>query len=291
MSEQHWSDIDAEYCFAEGGGITRLRGTALYATVQVAEKHARTMELVAHGVSGHASVPLESNPIVHLGAALQKIGAWVPPIVLTDTVRAYFTRLADVSPAIVAQRYRDVLDPRRVTAVEQFFRAREPRHAALLHATLSPTILAGGQGFNVIPSEAKATLDVRMLPEEDPATILRLVRQVVGDPAVTVDWAPRTVRPTGTSSIETEAFKSIEQTVKKHYGVPTLPTLGTGATDMSFLRAKGVQCYGIGPAVDDEDGPRGYGAHGDQERILESELERFVRFQYDLVVALASSVQ
>ncbi len=56
---------------------------------------------------------------------------------------------------------------------------------------------------------------------------------------------------------------------------------------MSNLRAKGIQCYGIGPALDTEDGRKGFGAHSDQERILESELHRFVRFQYDVVVELA----
>ena len=44
---------------------------------------------------------------------------------------------------------------------------------------------------------------------------------------------------------------------------------------------------GIGPAIDSEDGPKGFGAHSDQERILESELHRFVRFQYDVVLELA----
>jgi hypothetical protein len=52
---------------------------------------------------------------------------------------------------------------------------------------------------------------------------------------------------------------------------------------MAFLRQKGMQCYGIGPALDSEDGPKGFGAHSDQERILESELYRFVRFTWDAV--------
>jgi acetylornithine deacetylase/succinyl-diaminopimelate desuccinylase-like protein len=65
--------------------------------------------------------------------------------------------------------------------------------------------------------------------------------------------------------------------------------MGTGGTDMSFLRAKGVKAYGVGPALDTEDGPLGFGAHSDQERILESELKRFVRFHYDAVLAVAGS--
>jgi acetylornithine deacetylase/succinyl-diaminopimelate desuccinylase-like protein len=61
----------------------------------------------------------------------------------------------------------------------------------------------------------------------------------------------------------------------------------TGATDMAFVRSKGVQCYGIGPAIDSEDSAKGFGAHSDQERILEAELHRFVRFQYDVVMDVA----
>ena len=50
---------------------------------------------------------------------------------------------------------------------------------------------------------------------------------------------------------------------------------------------KNIQCYGVGPATDTEDGPKGFGAHSDQERILETELHRFVQFFWDVVVDLA----
>ena len=66
-----------------------------------------------------------------------------------------------------------------------------------------------------------------------------------------------------------------------------LPTMSTGASDKAQIRSKGVQCYGIGPAIDTEDGAKGFGAHSDQERILEAELHRFVRFQYDVVMDVA----
>jgi acetylornithine deacetylase/succinyl-diaminopimelate desuccinylase-like protein len=63
--------------------------------------------------------------------------------------------------------------------------------------------------------------------------------------------------------------------------------MSTGATDMAYLREKGIQCYGVGPALDAEDGPKGFGAHSDQERILEAELQKFVRFHYEVVRDLA----
>ena len=58
---------------------------------------------------------------------------------------------------------------------------------------------------------------------------------------------------------------------------------------MAQVRARGVQCYGIGPMTDIEDGPKGFGAHSDQERILEEALHKFVRFHWDIVVNLAKT--
>lgn len=87
--------------------------------------------------------------------------------------------------------------------------------------------------------------------------------------------------------LDADEFKTLEAGVTRHYETLALPTMSTGATDMAYLRARGVQCYGIGPATDVEDGPKGFGAHSDQERILEVELHRFVRYHYDLVAELA----
>jgi hypothetical protein len=58
---------------------------------------------------------------------------------------------------------------------------------------------------------------------------------------------------------------------------------------MAQVRAKGAQCYGIGPASDSEDWSKGFGAHSDQERILETELHRFIRFEWDVVSNLAAA--
>jgi acetylornithine deacetylase/succinyl-diaminopimelate desuccinylase-like protein len=150
-------------------------------------------------------------------------------------------------------------------------------------------MVTAGYRVNVIPSEVKSTLDVRMMPDEDPAAFLAQVKKVIDDPAVEVAWAARDERPSGTSRLNTDAFAAIEANMTRHYNVVTLPTMSTGATDMAYLRAKGIQCYGVGPAIDIEDGPKGFGAHSDQERINESELFRFVRAYYDIVVDLARS--
>src|SRR5581483_9597022 len=114
MVAQHFPEIDAEYCLAEGGGVTRIANEVKYARVQTLEKVPRGIELVAHGISGHGSVPLKSNAIVHLAGAVSKIGEWRPEIRLNETTGTYFRRLAAQSPPEVAKYYRDVLstDPK-----------------------------------------------------------------------------------------------------------------------------------------------------------------------------------
>ena len=286
---QQFPAIEAEYCLAEGGGVRREGAQVQFAGVQTTEKIPRRIDLTATGASGHASMPLESNALVHLASAIEKVARWEAPIRLNETTATYFQRLAEISPPEAAARYRDVLVSGRVVEVDRYFRKAEPRHFALLHTTATPTIADSGYRINVIPSEARASVDVRTLPDDDPAEILDLVRKAIGDPAVRVEWGPRNVRPVGVSRLDSDAFKAIEAAAARQYGTVTIPMMGTGGTDMAYLRARGVQCYGIGPAVDVEDGPKGFGAHSDQERILESELYRFVRFNWDIVTSLAAA--
>jgi acetylornithine deacetylase/succinyl-diaminopimelate desuccinylase-like protein len=289
MTEKYFPEIDAEFCYAEGGSVTRENGKVKFASVQTLEKIPRGIELIARGPAGHGSVPLRTNAVVHLANAVGKVAAWKPPIRLNETTAAYFKRLAQIVPPEEAERYRNVLspDPAISGPADDYFLEHEPRHASMLRTSVSPNIIQAGYRSNVIPSEAKATLDVRMAPDEDPEKFLEMVKQVVNDPAVEVRFPGRAGRPAGTSRLNTEAFKVLEANITKHYKATTLPTMSTGATDMAYLRAKGVQCYGVGPATDIEDGPKGFGAHSDQERILEEELHRFVRFHYDIVADLA----
>jgi len=292
MVNQHFSEIDAEFCLAEGGGVSRERGQAKYATVETTEKIPRAIELTARGVAGHGSVPLKTNAVVHLADAVSALAKWKTPIRINDTTGAYFSKLAEVSPPEQARWYRDILssDRKKVEAADEHFLDVEPRHASMLRTSISPNQFNAGYRVNVIPSEAKAILDVRTLPDEDPAKFLEQVKKIVNDPNVEVAYIARDVRPgTPVAKLDSAVYKALEANVTKDYKVPTLPTMSTGATDMAFLRAKGMQCYGIGPAVDVEDGPLGFGAHSDQERVLESEIVRFAHFNWDLITDLARS--
>lgn len=288
MVNNHMDKIQAEFCLAEGGSVTRANREVQSASVQTLEKIPYRIDLVATGVAGHGSVPLQTNAVVRLAKAIAAIAEWRSPIRLNETTAAYFERLATVVPPEAAERYLAVLDPGRAAEADEYFRVNEPALSSVLRSSLSPNIFDAGYRINVIPSEARASVDFRALPDEDVPAFLEQVRAVVNDPAVTVELGVRNTRPRGESRLNTAAFAAIENAVNRHYGVITLPTMSTGATDMAYLRAKGVQCYGIGPALDREDGPLGFGAHSDQERILISELHRFVRFNWDIVLELAA---
>jgi acetylornithine deacetylase/succinyl-diaminopimelate desuccinylase-like protein len=289
MVDEHLDAINAEFCLAEGGGIVRTGGRVVRANVGTTEKEPRAVELIARGPAGHGSVPQRSNAVALLTAAVGKVSNWTPPLRVNETTGSYFRTLATLSPAETAQRYRDVLspDPKVSGPAAEWLLDNEPHHWSMLHTSLVPTILTGGYRYNVIPSEAKATIDVRLHPDEDQTVFLDAVRRAIDDPRVEVRWARDRYRPAGASPLNTEAFTVIQAQVKKHYDTIVLPTMSTGASDMAQIRSKGIACYGIGPAIDSEDAGKGFGAHSDQERILEAELHRFVRYQYDVVLELA----
>jgi acetylornithine deacetylase/succinyl-diaminopimelate desuccinylase-like protein len=290
MVKQHWPEIEAEYCFAEGGNVVRTGGKVQYAAVQTSEKIPYAVRLVARGPSGHGSVPLRANAIVHLSQAVAKVAAWQTPMRLNDTTRTFFERLAAISPPEDAARYMKLVQGSDVDSVQEYLAVNNPRLHSTLRTSISPNIIKGGYRVNVIPSEAEVTLDIRALPDEDVPRLLDKIREVINDRAVEVVKVERDTRPGARPSrLDSEAFRMVEEAVRRHYGVTTLPTMSTGATDMAYLRARGVECYGIGPMLDSEDGPKGFGAHSDQERILEEALYKFIRFHWDIVVNVASA--
>ena len=143
MVDQHFPAIEAEYCLAEGGGVTRINGEVRFAKVQAPEKIPRGIELVATGIAGHGSVPLKSNAIVHMAAAVaRKVGEWRPEIRFNETTGTYFRRLAAISPPEVAKVYRDVLstDPKVRAAADDWLFENEPRHSSMLRTSVSPNI-------------------------------------------------------------------------------------------------------------------------------------------------------
>ena len=289
--DKHWDEIVCEFALAEGGGgYLNADGKPHVIHVATTEKVGRGVRLVAHGTSSHGSVPRPDNAVVRLAAAVAKLGTWSSPSRLNGTTSAYFERLATVSPPDEAARFKGLFDPRERPAVERFFAQHDLLHNSMIRTSVVPTIIKGGFRANVIPSEAEATLDIRALPDEDDEKFVELMRQVIDDPHVEIVRQGGARQPAPPSRINTEMFRALESAQKRIYPEAiTVPYLLTGATDMSPLRAEGVQAYGIGPLAHRGELAAGRGAHGNDERVLERTLHDFVRFQWHAVLEVAAS--
>ncbi|MDA0204993.1 MAG: M20/M25/M40 family metallo-hydrolase [Acidobacteria bacterium] len=288
MVAEHYPEIEAEYCLAEGGGVVRRAGKIVSMNVATAEKVPARAKLITQGTAGHGSVPLDNNAIARISQAVAAAAAWQTPMKLNDTTRYYFERLAAISEPDAAARYNGLSHPDRSAAVQEYLRLNEPAHYSMLRTSISPTIIQAGYRMNVIPADAEATLDIRAVPDENIEEFFAELQRRIGE-GVKIEQYPMSRRPVAPSRVDTVAFEVLEELQKELYpGAVTLPAMLNGATDMALLRERGVQCYGIGPLGDDEDRAKGFGAHSDQERILEAELYRFTRFHYEAAKRIAT---
>jgi len=290
MVDQHWDRIDAEYCLAEGGGTVSVDGRVSHVNIATTEKFPMRVTLVARGTAGHGSVPRIDNAVSMLAGAVARLAAWQSPLRLNETTRAYFDRLADISSPEDAARYRSIIDPDQQPRIERYFAAQEPEHYSLLRTSVVPTIMTAGFRRNVIPSEAEATFDIRGLPDENPEEFYQDLAGVINDPNIEI--VPEGIyRPASPpSSLDNDMFRALEAATERLFpGAVTIPTMLTGATDMAQVRAQGVQCYGFGPVENMEDLAGGGGAHGDDERILESALLPLVQYLWYAVMDVAAS--
>jgi acetylornithine deacetylase/succinyl-diaminopimelate desuccinylase-like protein len=285
---QHFDEVDAEFAMTEGGGAT-MDGTGVtIVNIGTAEKLPARVRLVAKGIAGHGSVPRLDNSLIHLGAAVEKIGRWETPIHWNDTTRAYFEKLATISSPDKAAHYKDLFNSNTVNAAQQYLREKDPSRYSMLRTSVVPTMLKAGIGPNVIPSEAEATIDIRAFPGEDIDQFYSEMEKVIGDPAVKIVPIPPARPPSSASRLDTEMYRVMEQVAKAVYpGAAVLPSMSTGASDQAQLRAKGIQSYGIGPASTEED-TLNYPAHGDVERLAELSLYPFVQYVWNVVVEMAA---
>ena len=226
MVREHFDEIDADFSITEGGGSTLEGGRVSTVNIGTAEKVPARVRLVANGTSGHGSVPRLDNALIHLSAAVDKVGRWQTPMRLNDTTRTYFEKLAGISSPEKAAIYNGLLDPKRSAASQRYLMEKEPRKYSMLRTSVVPTMLKAGVGANVIPSDAEATLDIRALPDEDIETFYAEMRRVIGDPTVKIAPLPMTRPFSPASPLGNELYKVIERVSGRMYpGATVLPSM------------------------------------------------------------------
>jgi acetylornithine deacetylase/succinyl-diaminopimelate desuccinylase-like protein len=283
---RNWEKIAAAYAINEGGRTMLKDGKVQYVGIQASEKVPVDVEVIATGPSGHGSMPRPDNPIVHLAAAVAKIGAYVPPAKPNTITRRYFEQLAKIEDPELAKWMRALETPERMEPAARRLSEASPMWNSMLRNSIAPTILKGGIRSNVVPSEARATLNIRLLPGESINDLVAALQKLVDDPQVRFEPELTTRPPAPPSSLENGFYRAIETVVPQVFpGAIPVPFMSTGATDMAQLRLRKVEAYGVLPfPLTEQDDAR---MHADDERIPIDSFHKGIAFLYALVSSFA----
>lgn len=263
---KYWDKIAAGYALNEGGKVVQKGGKIEYVAVQASEKVSVNVNLIATGKGGHSSTPTKDNPVVHLTAAVEKIGNYTAPVHLTSIVRRYFEALAPLEDEETAKWMRVLDAPDRGEHAQRVLSDQNPMWNSMMRDTVAPTMLQAGVRANVIPSEARAVINVRLLPGDTIDVLVDTLKKLVNDPQVRFEIQPDGGFAAPNSSLESDFYSVITRVSAQEFGgAPVLPFMSTGATDSAQLRLHNVQAYGLRPMpLSPEDDAR---VHGDEERL------------------------
>jgi len=253
----------------------------VYFAVGVAEKRTFWQRLTVNGVPSHGSRPTKQNPVPRLVTALYKISQFETPLHVTPGVDKFFRDIARDYPEPRKSWLSNVSSALRNPAARQWILS-DVSWNAFLRNTISLTGLAGSSKTNVIPGVATADLDVRLLPDQDPAAFLATLQRLVGDTAVhfTTLLGPKTPLE---SPINTDLFHAIERAAHdREPGAFVTTPMETAATDRPTYRRLGITTYGFSPFLI----PRPEiqrGMHGNDERLSVDNVGYGVHFLYDIL--------
>jgi acetylornithine deacetylase/succinyl-diaminopimelate desuccinylase-like protein len=252
----HAELVDCEYAINEGGGFGVEAWGQRYYVCQTCEKGIWWMKLTARGKPGHGSIPHSDNAVAKLSAALARLSRARLPQHRTATVERLVRSVAQTQGFPMSLILRLVLYPAPEGPVLQRIDSQAELAAVLRatpHNTVSPTMLQAGEKTNVIPSEATAAVDGRLVPGQEPEDLIREIRPHIGD-EIEVEVVARSYPHE--SEPASPLFDLFQQVLGQHdAGGNLVPYLVPGATDGRFLAQRGVKVYGFSPTRPEPDWP------------------------------------
>lgn len=271
---------DVSVVLNEGGGI-RVGDdgrTRLY-SVGVAEKVPLWLKLTAPGTPGHAASPGDNQAVLKLIRALNRLASYQSPIKVVPEVQKFYADSAVTAPADRREHYLDLRKALQEPAFATEF-LKDRSNNARVRNTISITGIKGSDKINVIPAEAWAEVDVRLLPGEEPQAFIGELRRVLADDSIKIEILLS--RTAATSPTSPEAMKVITDYAKANDpGAAVLFPVGSGFTDCHFFRAKDIPCLGFLPQ---RSTPSSEGlVHGVDERMPVERLTSAIRAMYEIV--------
>lgn len=285
----HQRDLlgNAEFLINEGGENLLEKGQVKYVGVDVGEKTTYWLRVVAHGRPGHASRPIADSAPNRLVRALDRILAYRTPLKVLPVVEEFLRDMAPYESPQQAQRYRDIRKAILEKDFQEYLETDESLNF-LLRDTISLTMMGGSEQTNVIPPEAWANLDVRILPGGNPHALLAELRKVVNDPNVTIEPMNADFRQANYSPTDTALYAAIRAVSANYFpGTPVVPHITSGYTENQRYRPLGIQSYGFNPYTATEE--EGNTEHGNDERIRTEEVRRGPRILFDVITAVAGA--
>ncbi|HJQ83359.1 MAG TPA: M20/M25/M40 family metallo-hydrolase [Candidatus Binatia bacterium] len=286
---EHRADLlrDVEYLVTEGDHIHIRAGGRKVVQVGVAEKTPCWVKLTAHGDAGHGSTPPPQTAVTRLVRALDKLRRYRTAVRVVRPVEEYFAALAQLERDPLRSRLAHLGEALEDPAFFADF-TRNPRQNALIRNTITPTVLQGSPKTNVIPDEASAQLDCRLLPGERPTDFLALLREVVADENVRIE--PLLSFPASSSDTDSGFMAAVRKLAATELGgAPVVPSVLPGFTDSHYFRERGIASYGFTPFTLAEEEERG--VHGINERVSVENLRDGVRRLVALLRALPNDVK
>jgi len=213
---------------------------------------------------------------------VQKVGTLETPMHLLTMTRRYFEQLAPVEDDDIAKWIRALDSSDRADLAALRLAQMNPVWNSMLRDTIAPTELSAGVRANVVPPQASANLNIRLLPGNSIQDVIAEMQKAVNDPQIKFTVEPDAGPSAPSSSITTELYQTIERLAPKQFpGAVVVPYLSTWYTDSSYLRVHNVQAYGLVPfPLSEADILR---MHGDDERIPIESFRTGVDFLYKAV--------
>ncbi|MCB2223454.1 MAG: M20/M25/M40 family metallo-hydrolase [Actinobacteria bacterium] len=274
--------VRLDFVLDEGGAVAldMLPGVEdPVALLGVAEKGYLNVELTAAGGGGHSSMPPPSTAVGMVAAAVAALERQPMPARL-DVQREFFDAIVPVLPSKLAfaLRHADRLGPlleRRLGA--------SPTTNALIRTTAAVTIVEGGVKPNVLPQQARAVINFRIMPGDTPQSVLAHVRRVIGPDvsALPLDGT-FTAEPSAMSDTRSPAFDAVADAIQDVYpGVVVAPWILMAATDSRHFAPLADQVYRFAPfSATPADMTR---IHGTGERFPIADADRAVEFTARLI--------
>jgi acetylornithine deacetylase/succinyl-diaminopimelate desuccinylase-like protein len=300
LLKEHRDWVDAEYCInLDAGEFEKDKDKLLLASIQASEKVYVDYQFESLNPGGHSSVPSPDNAIYHLAGALARLQSYSFPLNINEITRNFFAKTAAITTGQVSADMKVVAmyppppDAAQLNGAVQRLSA-SPYYNSLLHTTCVATMLSGGHAPNALPQTARANVNCRIFPGEDPEEVRKALERVANDPKVTVtvvaqrsaDGKIVPVVGVPPSPLLPEVMHALEKTLSSSWpGVPLIATMSTGATDGRITRIAGIPTYGISCMFFDRNDIR---AHGKDERLGVQDFYDGVDFNYKLIRELSS---